>query len=119
MITTLMWFPEKKYCTQHALLGMTERWRHYLDNSGAITAVLMDLSKGYNCIPHDSLIVKLYAYALDTSALNLLHSYLSNRKERVQVNNCFSDWVNVVIGIPRALYLVLFFSICLLMIYSL
>ena len=91
----------KKYSTQHALLHMIEKWRHCLDNSGAVAAVLMDLSKAYDCIPHDLLIAKLYAYGLDTSALNLLHSYLSNRKQRVKVNNCFSDWVNVIFGIPQ------------------
>ena len=83
------------------LLRMTERWRHCLGNSGAIAAVLMDLSKAYECIPHDLLIAKLYVYGLDNSALGLLHSYLSNRKQRVKVNNCFSDWVNVIIGIPK------------------
>ena len=91
----------KKYSTQHALLRMIERWRHCLDNSGAIAAVLMDLSKAYNCIPHDLLIAKLYAYGLDNSALSLLHSYLSNRKQRVKVNNCFTDWINVIIGISQ------------------
>ena len=60
----------KKYSTQHALLQMTERWRHSLDNSGATAAVLMDLSKAYDCIPHDLLIAKLYAYGLDNSALS-------------------------------------------------
>ena len=80
---------------------MIERWRHCLDYSGAIAAVLMDLSKAYNCIPHDLLIAKLYAYGLDNSALSLLHSYLSNRKQRVKVNHCFSDRINVIIGIPQ------------------
>ena len=95
-----MWF-RKKYSTQHALLCMIERWRHCLDNSGAIAAVLMDLSKAYDCIPHDLLISKLYEYGLDNSALSFLHSCLSNRKQRVKVNNCFSDWINVVIRIPQ------------------
>ena len=72
-----------------------------LDNSGAIAAVVMDLSKAYDCIPHDLLIAKLYAYGPDNSALNLLHSYLSNRKQRVKANNCFSDWINVIVGIPQ------------------
>ena len=91
----------KKYSTQHALLRMIERWRHCLDNSGAIATVLMDFSKAYDCIPYDLLTAKLYAYGLDNSALNLLHSYLSNGKQRVEVNSCFSDWDNVVIGISQ------------------
>ena len=80
---------------------MIKRWRHCLDNSGAIAAVLMGLLKAYDCIPHDLLTAELYVYGLDTSAFNLLHSYLSNRKQRLKVNNSLSDWVNVVVGIPQ------------------
>ena len=89
----------KKYSTQHALLRMTERWRHCLDNSGAIVAVLMDLSKAYDCIPHNLLIAKLYPWITVHSICH--NSYMPNRKQRVKVNNCFSDCVNVVIGIPQ------------------
>ena len=59
---------------------MIERWRYCLDNSGAIAAVLMDLWKAYDCILHDLLIAILYAYGLDTSKLNLLHSPTGNNR---------------------------------------
>ena len=54
-----------------------------------------------------------------SSALNLLYSYLSNRKQRVKVNNCFSDWVDVIVGIPQGAVVGPLFSISLLMLYSL
>ena len=43
----------KNYNTQHALIHLIERFKHCLDNSGVIAAVLMDLSKAYHCIPQD------------------------------------------------------------------
>ena len=91
----------KQYRTQHALIRMLERWKHCLDDSGVVMAVLMDLSKAYDCIPHDLLIAKLHAYGLNTNALHLLHSYLTNRKQKVKVNESFSEWVNIIIGIPQ------------------
>ena len=91
----------KQYSTQHALIRMLERWKHYLDDSGVVMAVLMDLSKAYDCIPHDLLIAKLHAYGLNTNALCLLQSYLTNRKQKVKVNESFSEWVNIIIGIPQ------------------
>ena len=91
----------KQYSTQHALIGMLERWKHCLDRSGVVMAVLMDLSKAYDCIPHDLLIARLHAYGLNTNALYLLHSYLTNRKQKVKVNESFSEWVNIIIGIPQ------------------
>ena len=33
--------------------------------------------------------------------LNLLHNYLSNRKQRVRINDSFSEFFNVLLGVPR------------------
>ena len=52
----------KRYSTQHALIRLIERFKHCLDNSGVIPAVLMDLSRAYDYILHDLLIGKLHAY---------------------------------------------------------
>ena len=61
----------------------------------------MDLSKAYDCLPHDLLIAKLEAYDLDNGSLNLLLDYLSFRKQRTQVGSAYSKWSNVRRGIPQ------------------
>ena len=67
----------KNYNTQHALIRLIERFKHCLDNSGVIAAVLMDLSKAYDCTPHDLLIAKLHTYGISMQSLKLLYSYLN------------------------------------------
>ena len=89
----------KNYNTQHALIRLIERFKHCLDNSGVIVAVLMDLSKAYDCIPHDLLIAKLHAYGISMQSLKLLYSYLTNRKQRVKINISFSDWFEIIVGV--------------------
>ena len=60
----------------------------------------MDLSKAYDCIPHDLLIVKLEDYGFDTCALKLVYSYLANRKQRAKVGSAYSTSQNIS-GVPQ------------------
>ena len=54
-----------------------KNWQKTLGKSGAIGTVLMELSKAYDCLPHDLLIAKLAAYGFEDSATSLIYDYLS------------------------------------------
>ena len=68
---------------------------------GFIGTILMDLSKAYDCLPHDLLIAKLGAYDLGHGSLNLLLDYLSFRKQKTKVGSAYSKWSNIGRGIPQ------------------
>ena len=87
----------KSYGTQHVLIRMVEEWRINLDNDYFVGAILMDLSKAFDSIPHDLLIPKLHAYGLDENALVLIYSYLKKRKQSVRINNTYSSFQTIFI----------------------
>ena len=58
-------------------------WQKYLDKSGVVETVRMDLSKAYDCLPHDLLLAKLSPYGFDESTIILIANYLSKRYQRI------------------------------------
>ena len=61
----------------------------------------MDLSKAVDTLNYDLLIAKLHAYEFDYSALKLIKSYLSNRRQRTKINTSFSSWSELITGVPQ------------------
>ena len=89
------------YNTQHVLIKLLEEWKSKLDNNFIVGSVLMDLSKAFDCIPHDLIIAKLHAYGFDENALVLVYSYLEKRKQSVRINNVYSSFQEIVSGVPQ------------------
>ena len=91
----------KGYSAQHCLLAMLEKWKSAVDNKGNFGALLTDLTKAFDCLPHDLLLAKLNAYGFSLPALRLVQSYLSNRKQRTKINSEFSSWEEILFGVPQ------------------
>ena len=62
---------------------------------------MTDLSKAFDCIPHDLLIAKLEAYGFDNYTIRYVYSYLKNRKQCVKINNTYIDLLDIISGVPR------------------
>ena len=91
----------KGFSTQHALISLLEKWKSALDKKGFAGAVLMDLSKAFDCLNHDLLIAKLHAYGFSKSSLKLIMSYLRDRWQRTKINTSFSSWTELLEGVPQ------------------
>ena len=89
------------YNAQHCLVSLIAKWKKSVNNGGAFGALLTDLSRAFDCLPHELLIAKLDAYGFDKSSLKLIHSYLSNRKQRLKVNDRYSSWSEILFGVSQ------------------
>ena len=61
-----------------------------------LRAVLMDLSKTFDCIPHDLVAAKLTAYGFI-----YIYSYLKSRKQGVNLNNIKSTFEEIISRVPQ------------------
>ncbi|KAK3099036.1 hypothetical protein FSP39_025464 [Pinctada imbricata] len=67
----------KGYGCQTTLLRLIEDWKMALDQNMYVAAILMDLLKAFDCLPHNVLLRKLEAYGLSGDSLNLMHTDVS------------------------------------------
>ena len=72
-----------------------------IGQKGYAGGVLMDLSKAFDCMNHELLLAKLYAYGFKKDSIKIIHSYLNNRWQRVKINNSFSQWTELLLGVPQ------------------
>ena len=61
----------------------------------------MDLSKAYDCLPHDLLLAKLQGYGFSKESISLFLSYLTSCTQRIKTGSTFSQWTNILKGIPQ------------------
>lgn len=66
-----------------------------------VRAILFDLTKAFDCVPHDLLIQKLELLGIRELALKLIKSYLLDREQCVVVNNKHSDYLKNKFGVPQ------------------
>ena len=68
------------YSCQDILLSLVEKWKMSLRDHKHAVAILMDLSKAFDCM-HGLLLAKLEAYGLSENSIKIMQSYLSGRKQ--------------------------------------
>ena len=69
----------KTHSTEQCLTIMIEVWKKAFDYKNSAGAVLIDLSKAFDCLNHDLLIAKLQAYGFEKNAINCIYDYLKER----------------------------------------
>ena len=91
----------EKNSTQLAALELIDRITHELDLGNTPINIYIDLSKAFDTLDHNILISKLQHYGIKGTALQLLLSYLSTRKQFVQYSDILSQKTDILMGVPQ------------------
>ena len=83
------------------LLRVLDDWTKILDEGGAIDVIYFDFMKAFDKVHHGKLLAKLKSYGIGGPVLTWIESFLTNRKQRVIVNEAKSDWAKVTSGVPQ------------------
>ena len=102
LLSTNQYGFRSKLSTVKAVLDLTEEVRNLRDQKKKdVMLVLLDLKKAFNTVNHVILIDKLDRYGVRGKSLEILRSYLSNRKQYVVLNQFKSELKDVLCGVPQ------------------
>ena len=87
------------YSPSRALMRLIEHLKKAFDENFVASTVLMDLSKVFDCIPHDLLMAKLRTYGFSEKNGDLHNrSIWRRRKQNVKIHNIFSSFQTLLSG---------------------
>ena len=90
--------PRKSCSTQ--LLKAVEAWSESLDHWNSVDVAYLDFKKAFDSVPHNRLLKKLNAYGFRGKLLEWIKLFLTGHKQQVHVNGSYSEWSDVLSGIP-------------------
>ena len=93
-------FRHHRSCETQLLIFVDELLRS-MSEGKQIDAVIMDFSKAFDMVPHNSLLFKLSGYGIQDKTLDWIESFLSDRSQRVVVEGEQSDPAPVTSGVPQ------------------
>ena len=88
----------KGFSALHCLLAMLEKWKNVVDKGKVFGTLLTNLSKAFDCLPHELIIAELNAYGLNLPALKL--------DQRINVDHAYSSWEGILFDVPQGFILV-------------
>ncbi len=92
---------ESEQNTEFAFLEIVDRVLIEMDKKNTPITIFMDLSKTFDTLDHAILLEKLKYYVINGVAHKLMESYLTNRKQYVEMDGIKSDMLGITAGVPQ------------------
>ena len=87
--------------TCDALLTIMHELQLALDKGYEARLVQLDFSAAFDRVSHDGLLYKLRDRGVGGNVISIIEQFLMNRRQRVKVDGSFSEFVEVVSGVPQ------------------
>ena len=91
----------KFHSTETALLHFTDESLKNMDDKKISMIVLLDMSKAFDSICHDLLLLKLHNMGVSDAARAWFESYLTQRNQVVKMVNTLSEPLPLTVGVPQ------------------
>ena len=89
------------FSSADALLFATETIRKQIDEKNIVAAAFLDLSKEFDSISHCILFEKLRELNFEDKAISVIKNYITGRIQKVTLDSCNSDWIELYQGVPQ------------------
>ena len=83
------------------LLEFLENVTSELDDGNPVDVIYLDFAKAFDKVPHERLFRKLAAHGIGDKISNWIRNWLTARRQKVSLNKRYSDWEDVVSGVPQ------------------
>ena len=91
----------KQHSTGHAINYSINMIVNELEKRNHVIGIFIDLSKAFDTLDHEKLLIKLEHYGIRGICLQLLKSYLTNRQQYTEFNGTPSDISIIKYGVPQ------------------
>jgi len=72
-----------------------------IDEGRPVDVIYLDFSKAFDKVPYQRLFRKLYSHGIGGKITQWIQNWLTGRRQKVGVNKTYSDWENVISGVPQ------------------
>ena len=83
------------------LLRALDDWTAELDRVNEVDIIYIDFQKAFDSVPHKRLLNTISRYGIRGKTLEWITSFLTERKQRMVVNEIFLEWAPVISGVPQ------------------
>ena len=90
---------KKSTCTN--LLEALNDWTSNIENNLFTFVLSLDFAKAFDSMSRPKLLYKLEKLGIHGKVLMCLKSFLDNRRQRVKIGKCFSDYKPIISGVPQ------------------